>query len=236
MTHAVPFITSLFDVGDELPETPPGFYVFGTDVHARRIIHFYLIREKEVTKRESILSSALRDTTGIFLPVYITHGEDDRHERKKDPASFLVGESALPALKAMCVERIRNAAQSGSLAGVRELAHLLYVWRIWTTPDEPRKWVQEVLIVQGVTKILLPFVSTSTSAGMGDHVGKVRKRIVLKGIEDLIPLDVVNEQVKALDRNTLTANEMEAVRAFEKAMERRRQGKPDDDWRDEDEE
>jgi len=41
----VPFITALFDIGDELPDKLVGLFSIGPDVHASRIIHWYLKQE-----------------------------------------------------------------------------------------------------------------------------------------------------------------------------------------------
>lgn len=39
LQHAVPFTTALYDIGDELPDEPTGFFSIGPDMHVVRIIH-----------------------------------------------------------------------------------------------------------------------------------------------------------------------------------------------------
>ncbi|MBI3304354.1 MAG: AAA family ATPase, partial [Deltaproteobacteria bacterium] len=85
LQHAVPFITALFDIGDELPDEPAGFFSIGPDVHASRIIHWYLKQEKDSGKRGQILKEAMKATTGLYLAVRKTSIEASIEERQKDP-------------------------------------------------------------------------------------------------------------------------------------------------------
>ena len=58
----------------------------------------------------------------------------------------------------------------------------------------------------------------------------------LKSVEDFVSLEFLEEKVKQISLEGLTEEEKGAVRAFQKALKRRKEGKSDDDWgRDEEE-
>ncbi len=56
-------------------------------------------------------------------------------------------------------------------------------------------------------------------------------RINLQYIEDFVSVDVLEKQVSALSLDNLSEKETKGVRAFQKAIKRRQEGKSDDDWR-----
>lgn len=227
--HAVPFITALMDIGDELPNDQGGWFFIGTDAHASRIIHWYLKQEKDVVKRGNILKEAIKNTVGLYLPVMKTSIEDNKQERQKDPEAFIVTEDDLKDLKEICVERIRHVATSAMLQSHPKLAYILYRWREWTAPEEPRKWVTQLVeSPKGVLSFLVAFLSQSQSHGMGDYVYRTHWRISLKSIEDFVPVDIIEEKIKGLKVEEFSEKEQLAIRAFQKAVKRREEGKPDD--------
>ena len=58
----------------------------------------------------------------------------------------------------------------------------------------------------------------------------------LKSVEDFVAPEIMEEQVKQINFDGFGEKEKEAVRAFERAVKRRKEGKGDDDWgRDEEE-
>jgi predicted KAP-like P-loop ATPase len=137
LQQAVPFITALFDVGDELPDEPAGLYSISAYEHALRIIRWYLMQESDPGKRGQILKKAMKATKGLFLPVSRTSSEDRAEKRPNDPTAFLVTETDLSALKNICVKKIRTAAKDGTLMSHPKMLFLLYRWREWTSPKEP---------------------------------------------------------------------------------------------------
>ena len=234
--HAIPFITALMDVGDELPEESSGWFTI--ESHASRIIHWYLKQEKDVVKRGNILKEAIKNTVGLYLPVMKTSIEDNKQERQKDPEAFIVAEDDLKDLKEICVKKIRQAAaESGTLMSHSKMAYILYGWRRWTSPEEPGKWViQLVESLKGVLSFLVAFLSQSKSQGTGDYVYRTHWRISLKSIEDFVPADIIEEKIKGLKIEEFSEKEQLAIRAFQKALKRREDGKPDDGWHVDDDE
>jgi hypothetical protein len=71
---------------------------------------------------------------------------------------------------------------------------------------------------------------------MGDYVSQEHWRINLKSVEDFVPVDTLEKKVAALSLDNLSEKERRAVKAFQRAIKRRREGKSDDDWRDDEDE
>jgi len=229
LEHAEAFITALFDIGDEFPDRTGGFFDIGPDMHASRIIYWYLRREQDQQRREQVLENAVQKTRGLYLPVMKVSLESDKEARQKDPKTTLVGEERIEILKKICVDKIREAAANGRLAGHPKLAYLLYRWRDWAVPDEPRAWVADQIKSRDeLLSMLKGFTQRSTSTGVGDYVSRVRWYIPLKSLEDFVKAEDVEEELTNLSLDGLGEEEERAVHEFKKAMKRRRAGKSDD--------
>jgi len=58
----------------------------------------------------------------------------------------------------------------------------------------------------------------------------------LKNVEDFVAPEIVEQRIKQINLDGLTEKEKAAIRAFQRSLKRRKEGKPDDDWgRDEEE-
>lgn len=234
LQHAVPFIAALFDVGDELPEGRGGFFAISSDTHASSIIYWYLKQEADIGRRGAILKETMKATASLYLPIRIA-ALVEKHNN--DPEAFNVTDADLKELQQLCVEKIKQAANTGSLATHSKMLSILYRWREWGAPDELRRWVERLIESQkGVLSFLTACLQRSTSHGMGDYVSQEHWRINLQYIEDFVSIDVLEKQVPALSLDSLSEKETKAVKAFQKAIKRQQEGKSDDDCRDDEDE
>lgn len=191
LKYAVPFITALFDIGEKLTADAPGFFGMGSDMHASRIIFWYLKKEEDAEKRANIIKDALKATNGVYLPVMQISSENSRQERKKDHSAFLVNENSIEELKGLCVKIIKQASESGKLNNHPKMASILYRWRDWASPEESARWVEKLIETrEGVIAFLTAFLQRSKVHGMGDYTYRIRYSISLKNIEDFVPADV----------------------------------------------
>ncbi|MBI3292462.1 MAG: AAA family ATPase [Elusimicrobia bacterium] len=231
LDHAVPFITALFDIGDELPEAPRGIFVIEPEMHASRIIHWYLKREPNAKRRAQILQEAMTASIGLHLPVLKTDMETDRREKQRDPDAYLVEETDLESLKTICLTKIRQAAATGALSKHRKMAYLLYRWKAWGSPDEPKTWATNLIQMnEGLLSFLTAFLQASSSQGMGDYVPRIHWRIKLKDVEEFVTIDELERRVGQLTPDGLEERQRQVLRAVQRALKRRREGKPDEDW------
>ncbi|MEI6634282.1 MAG: P-loop NTPase fold protein [Chlamydiota bacterium] len=235
LNYAVPFITALYDVGDELPDEIGTSVLLSPELHAIRIVYWCLKQEPDEKKRGKLLVEATKQTTGIFLPTFDAHSED-RKRAKQDRDEFLVDEESSEILKTLCVEKIRQAAGDGSLATNRRLHYLLSKWGEWGRADEPCEWLGKRLETrQGLLAVLLAFVHRSASRTEGAYIDKIHCKFDLKSLEEFVSADTVTAAIGHLKGQDLTDEQREAIGCFKKAKARKQAGKPyalDQIWHD----
>lgn len=239
INHAVPFITALFDIGDEFPEERGGVFSswFSAEMHASRIIHWFLKKEQDPGKRGQILKEAMRASSGLYLPIMIVLHEATEEKRKKDPDAYLVTDADLKELQQICLQKIEETASSGKLVKHPHVAGILYRWREWGTPEKPKQWAQKLIeSTDGVIAFLTACLSRSTSQGIGDYVSEEHWRINLKTVEEFVSVDALEKIVARVSLDAQPEKAQKAIKAFQRAIKRRREGKPDDDHWDHDEE
>ncbi len=234
LKYAVPFITAIMDIGDDIPDEPVGMFMFGLDVHATRIIHWYLKQEKDDKKRGKILLDSINSTTGLYIPLSKVSGEERTEKREKTKHTYLVNEEDFKKLKKICVSKINDAAKSGALQKHSKMQVILFRWQAWTAQEEPQTWVKQLVDSKdGLLQFLLAFVGESKSHGLGEYVYKTRRYIRITSIESFISSDVIAEKIKNIVIDELSEKEQEAVIAFKEAFKRKQEAKSDEDWSDE---
>jgi predicted KAP-like P-loop ATPase len=235
LKDAEAFVTAIFDSGDDLSVGGSSVFVIEPAMHAVRIIHWYLKRENDPAKRTEILKQTMTLTSGLYLPVLKTSLEDSKQERQNDPDAVLVNEDALQDLKGICLEKIRVAAENGILRNHPKLLYILYRWREWGSPQEWRKWVEDLVSSSdGLLQFLKACVQQGSASGAEDYAARIYRFMRLQSVEDFVDPKIIEEKVEQINLNSLPDDKIEAIRAFQRALQRRREGKPDDDWSRED--
>lgn len=231
LKHAQAFVTAIFDIGDELRTERRGFFEMQPEMHATRIIHWYLKQEKDPAKRAEILKETIKLTQGLYLPVMKTSLESSKQERKQDPDAFLVTEEVLQDLRKICLEKIRVAAESDKLKAHHKMAYILYRWREWASLEEPKKWVEQLVSSKdGLLCFLKRFVQEGSVSGGEDYAPRMYRYMNLKSVEDFVSPKIIEEKLTQSSLEGLTDEESAAVRAFQRALKRRKEGKADDEW------
>jgi len=117
------------------------------------------------------------------------------------------------------------------------LIHILFRWGEGASQEEPKRWVEKLVNSKdGLLCFLKAFVQEGSVSGAEDYAARVYRYMRLKSVEDFVSPEVVEERVKQISLDGLAENEKEAVRAFHRALKRRRERKGDDDWGRDDEE
>ena len=112
-----------------------------------------------------------------------------------------------------------------------KMAYILYRWRDWASPEEPRKWVEKLVgSKDGLLCFLKGFVQEDSVSGHEDSAARVYRYMSLKSVEDFVASEFLEEKVTQISIDGLGEEEKEAVRAFQRALKRRKEGKGDDDW------
>ena len=232
LDDAVPFIAALFDIGDDLPEENGGMLVVGTWMHASRIIRWYLMKEPDLAKRHSHLAEAMRMSGGLYLPVMKVALETDSQKEGRLPSERLLDDKSVEDLRALCVDKIRQAARSAGLAGHSKLGTLLGIWVEWAGPDEPSAWVEN-LTQSGAGLIAFLEAMTGKAVSSGTEGTREIWYMQLKFVERFIDPEVLSSRVEKLKPQGKNESQVRALNAFQEALGRRRSGKPDGaPWRD----
>ena len=229
LRHAEPFITAIFNVGDLLSRERVGFEV-GADMHAVRVVHWFLKQEPDRKRRGEILARTMEASTGLYLPVMKTSLEDRRQEREVDEEAYLVEPEQVETLKKTCVAKIEEAAKSGRLAEHPHLAYILYRWSEWDSPDKPRSWAAELAqSSEGALTLVRGLSQETTSHTMGDYVARSRWVVRLNEVENFVDLPTMKTRIDELDE--IPDESAAAVKAFRRALKAREEGHEEDDWR-----
>jgi predicted KAP-like P-loop ATPase len=226
LEHALPFITGLFDIGDELPPGHLGISEVPAVMHATRIIYFYLKREPNLATRGEVLTRCVNDTTGIYLPVYVVAIEGDKVKENREEQARLIDEDGLKRLKDVCAARIAQAAAQGTLLDHPNLAELLGSWQAWSSSGEPREWARALIETpKGLLSFLFMCMRETRSQTLGSYTVRSKWRIDLQSVERFVPVEVVESEVASLSKRDLSEKEKEAVEAFHEAVKRKKEGK-----------
>jgi predicted KAP-like P-loop ATPase len=229
LTNMPALISALCDLGEELPAPKPGPFEPGLGMYAWRLIYFGLMREPDPKRRLVVLKEAFAKTSGIVLPVDIVSLDQRTKERQQAEHKHLVEEHDLAELKAVCVAKIRAAAASTEFCGHPNFMHLLSCWFGWGDKAEVRGWVaQHVQKATEAVWLLRMLLAKTSSTGAGGtrllyhvHLPFIEQFVDLNHLTDLT-VDLKPEECEGLDRTALIE--------FRKALKRRSEGRPDNDW------
>lgn len=229
LEHGEAFITALFDSCDDVSSARSSIFEISPMMHAVRIVHWFLRRDLNATSRFQVLLACIRASQGISLPVYLVSLQSPHQSGEGERSRILTNQDDVADLQSLCLKKLQHAAASGQLARCSNLSLLLFRWREWGGENEPRAFVAQMTSTpSGAIKFLRAFLSRSTSYGTDDYVGKERWYIKLDHIEMFVPWESLEALIKDVPQASPDADEgHEAVRAFQEAVRRRREGKAD---------
>ena len=227
LDHAISFLTAMFDTGDELPAGQVGLTEIPPDLHAARIVYWYLKREPEISKRQGILIRCIEQTTGLYLPCFVVALEGDKLKEGRERRERLADDPGLKHLQDLCVSKIRQAATDGTLSGNPRLGQLLGFWLAWSTGDEARNWVATLIESHyGLLSFLVASLRETRTYGVARYSARSSWCVDLEGIEKLVAPELIERKLAGVKTEELEAKPSQAVEAFRKAMKRKREGKP----------
>jgi predicted KAP-like P-loop ATPase len=234
LANAVPFITALFDIGDDLPVEKRGDYDIESLMHAWRIIRWYLMKEPELAKRHSYLAEAMRISEGLYLPAMSVGLELDSQKEGRISSERLLDDKSVDDLKAISARKISEAADFGRLAVHPKLGPLLGFWVEWVGSDKPKAWVENLTQSEdGLVAFLEAMTDKAVASSSSDSLPREMWYMQLKSVERFIDLEVLANRLEKLNPQVQDESQIRALRAFQQAIGRRRGGKPDGmPWRD----
>lgn len=234
---SIPFVTALFDFGDDLDDRETPGAMVGPDRYLTGFVHRYLRAIASTNERLAVIISAISDTVGLIQPAQLAYRQNKEDLRTQNPDQVLMSQSEAGNLVSRCVQKIRDAAQNGELHNNRHLATLLYRWLQWDGPEAPRRWVANLCSSPKGAIVLLNALTHRGFAQVdGDSVGRITVRVSLVELEKFVDTALLEEKVRQLSLSDRSDDERAAVREFDKALHRRREGKPESEFLDDDDE
>lgn len=222
-------IRALCDLDDEFPEQKIGPFEIDLGLYAMRLIYFGLCREKDESKRINILKDAFNDTSNVSLPLRVVSAEQSTKEREQAGRDFLFKEAGLTELKAVCVAKIKATSVTAGFLNERNLSHFLSMWFSWGDRNEVKIWVsKQVKDAAGALWLLKTLLATTTSTGAGGT--KVRHYIHLGFVGQFFDVSQLEKLTSGTKPDDLQGLDKTALIEFRKAIQRRTEGKSDDDW------
>lgn len=86
-----------------------------------------------------------------------------------------------------------------------------------------------VISKDGLLCFLKGFVQEGMASGAEDYAARVYRYMSLKNVEAFASPETLEQRVKQLSVDELADDEKAAIRAFQRALKRRKEGKSDDD-------
>lgn len=223
-----PFVTGLFDVADLLSDDKRGMFEVPAHWRIGFLVQSAVRKLSDDNSRLTVLASAITKTDGLFMAVDFVALAGAPQEGSPDKP--MLTQDGLAALRSVAVKKIEAAAVSGVLARHPKLAVLLGLWVVWGKKEDVTSYVETLTTTDvGTLQLLRSLVVRSLGHGIGDYVGTERFYMRRVDIETLIPMDALAARVTKLQMDGLGDEDLRAVQAFQKAVERRNAGKSDDD-------
>lgn len=233
--HIADALIAMFNIGADLPDRALGFFGMPPHWSILRITTKLLLREKDENAREQILERAIREADSCGMPIMVVGSESKLEVRKKHPENTAIPEASLTRLQGVCVEKIRKSVAEGEFVNERQLAHLLYRWRDWTSEQEVKKWVVELVASEhGATQFLRAFLHEGTSQGLGDKVAKVHWYIKLSETESFADSEQIEKSLADVSLSAQSERDRRAIEQFRRAIAKKRSGSVEDNFGGED--
>ncbi|MBN1293160.1 MAG: hypothetical protein JXB48_15085 [Candidatus Latescibacteria bacterium] len=230
--YTEPLITTLFDIGDDLPEKSNNIY---SSAHwiIIDIANQFLQYETDYRKKWQILKDTICNSKGIFVPVQFVKKLE--YEMKNNEEYFL-RESDIKYLQNELIIKIKQPSKIECfLSYPKKLNIILEAWNNWSTSKEPQKRTEELVATKdGLLSFLEGFVETRESSHLVDGSDfKKEYNINLSKIEKFISIDILVNNIKkqSISSENLTGNSKKAFDIFNLALERKKNGMiEDDNW------
>ncbi len=145
--HIEPFLQAVYFIGDELlceliENERPGFADFHNAEPIQRLTSRILKRLSTQQDRFDILNRIFSHASALFTLMHHVFCFSQEHSTNTERT---VAVAHLDALKRRAIERLRNAAQDGSLRSVPNLGFVLYRYVDWTSEKEVKTYVARLI-------------------------------------------------------------------------------------------
>ncbi len=229
--HIEPIILALFSVGDDLiVPGQMGLVGFTNDMLIARITR-QLLKRVDAGDRFRILDRAFREGKAVYMMQHavIDLGQQQGKypEGPADPqANWLVSPEQLSKLEHLLLDKIREAAKTGTLLSRPGLPWVLDFWRSKAGEMEVRKWVAEIVQDDRTLFVFLEkFLQSGASFFPGDTVAESHDRLYPEWVWLYLDPDQIAARVETLVQSGAgTERQKRALKQFIKEYAFRKSG------------
>ena len=223
------FLYTLADLGDDIPfDSEIGsFFTLQRQIYG--LISALAFRIADVKEREEVITSAIFVSNSLFIPIMtvnnIISSENDDNENL---ASKLVISWYIPVL----ISRIRSYSDNfDKFITHPKLSYIISFWIKHGNIEDVKAWAFNCIIDhKSALMFLSRHIRKSRVSSSGDYVPRIMNDILLSDIERVLPAEKFSDLLQGVDPEELDGEEKEALVAFNAAMKRREEGRPDVEW------
>jgi predicted KAP-like P-loop ATPase len=218
-------IRVLFDLCDDLPDRAP---ITGLPavwfVHG--LIERLLSKIVDLPERARVLERTLTETNGTYLPTFTVQAITTKEDASSGKPP-IVSSDSWPATREAVLAKIRGHVRAGTLIGQKHLKQILVAWAEFASADEVLAWSSTVVTSpESAVKLLTALVSEVQVQGLADAVGRTKVEARVDEIGKYVPLAGLEASIDSASHQTLEPPETEAIKAFKRAMDAKRQDRP----------
>jgi predicted KAP-like P-loop ATPase len=224
--NALPVLTALFNIGDDLPDGRTNSFDLSPLERAYRLAVWSLTRSPDHDFRMRVFTAAANESTGLYLPVHQLRLDESEERRKEHPETVVFREQDLAVLREDAVSRIN--AHADSLGAQRHVGRLLHMWGVWSDFSGPREWVRHFIETdEGLMRFVCAFAYTTTTWESG-KAPRTEWHMRAENLTPLVDIEEVHERLRKLDITLLSHEDQRAVQAFREMWERHKKGIADE--------
>ena len=221
-----PLITAIFDVGDSLFGTTSGGFEIPIQWQISFLVQHALEKLTDVEDRSQAFCNAVANTVGLSMTEEVIAVLTSKSEA--ETKELVLPEEKVLDVRMAALRKIERAAASGELAQNPRLGKLLHLWLAWGSAGAVVAYTKKITNTpEGLIGFLKSMEQRSVLQQMGDYVGAERYYFQSKDIEPLISMDSLSQKVHDLPRENLDEVGRRSIENFQRAMNRRKLGKPD---------
>jgi len=229
LVNGYTYIKALLDVGDKLDHGLIGFTDLSSNIRILRLVVWFIERIESLQERGNLLCHCFTDSVGLSIVEDILMSDDKRRQESKE--ELLLDDNGFIQLKQLFVKKIDNLAENSSeeLLDHAHFGSLIYRWEQWGNSEKVLSWVKlQANKPKGSLKLLKAFTRESSSISMNSYIAKISHYIKLENLEFFVSINVIEEEIIKLDKSNLDEKSLEAIKAFDEAIDRRKRGVSDD--------
>ncbi len=226
-------IGALFAVSDDLDveaDEDRGFG--GASNHFR--VHWLLnrlVRERyQQEERGRLIEEACRTASLEWLVSICSRCRDEYQrpqEEGQEPREPLVPRDVCERMDALCLDRLRQAAEDGALVEHRHMLRLLFRWRDLVGVETVREWTDgelasDVFVVALSEALISSYWSQGMGfAGLGDLVSRRTEYVNLDSVAEILDVERFRQRVdELLARDGLSDDDRQRLQHFVDTPER----------------